>query len=210
MWRNEILKLFEKQVFPIGSGKTWCNPYLDALPDIDRAHAPSIRRENLCRYMDSIETPEWIAVGEALGPRGGRFSGVPFTSEVQVCGDQMGFHGEQSSARSVPYSERTATIFWEEMHPWRDRFLAWNIYPFHPHRVGEPLSIRSPTPAEIRLFAPVLREMIACVAPRFIIAIGRKAEIGLREIGVDCQYIRHPSHGGEKSFREGIKKSPLC
>ena len=149
-----------------------------------------------------------MAVGEALGPRGGRFSGIPFTSEVQVCGGQRGFQGEQSSARSVLYSERTATIFWEEMYPWQGRFLAWNIFPFHPHRAGDPLSLRPPTPVEIRLFAPILQEMIACVAPRFIIAIGRKAEIGLREINVDCQYIRHPSHGGEKAFREGIKKIP--
>ena len=66
------------------------------------------------------------------------------------------------------------------------------------------MSIRTPRVSEIRSFAGLTRELLGCVEPEVVVAVGRKAEMQLGEIGVACTYVRHPSQGGARRFEEGM------
>ena len=70
------------------------NFYRDADPAVDRPGAALIRRQNLYRYLASFQTrPLLLALGEAPGWRGARFSGIPFTSEAQLLSGRLPFGG---------------------------------------------------------------------------------------------------------------------
>src|ERR1700692_2405212 len=62
------------------------NPYRQQGAGLDRAGAPLRRLRNLQAYLVMVGRPRWLLVGEALGYRGGRFSGIAFTSERQLAG----------------------------------------------------------------------------------------------------------------------------
>jgi hypothetical protein len=40
--------------------------------------------------------------------------------------------------------------------------------------------------------------------PKRIIAIGGDAYESLNSMGIDCEYVRHPSYGGQKDFLSGM------
>jgi hypothetical protein len=44
------------------------------------------------------------------------------------------------------------------------------------------------------------------IKPKLIVAVGKKAELSLKQEGFSCIYVRHPSHGGAREFRTDIKK----
>ncbi|TMC64783.1 MAG: uracil-DNA glycosylase, partial [Chloroflexota bacterium] len=54
------------------------NPFRDASPD-DLPDAPAIRLANLRHYLEEREQAEVLAVGEAAGYQGMRWSGIAFT-----------------------------------------------------------------------------------------------------------------------------------
>ncbi len=145
-------------------------------------------------------------VAEAPGPWGCRFSGVPITSEEQLVDADFPFSGRVSGNGDVPHKEYSARIFWRVMAPYFPRFIAWNAVPFHPHRVGEPMSIRTPRASEIKGFAWLTRAVLDAVEPGMVIALGRKAQYQLDFLEVDCTYVRHPSQGGAVLFEEGMKR----
>ncbi len=177
------------------------NPYRDPIPGVDLPNADRLRRENLHNYLASItEWPRYLALGEAPGWRGCRFSGVPFTNEAQLVTGALPFSGSQTSLRASPYCEASATIFWRVMRPYHPRFLVWNCVPFHCHKSGEPLSNRSPTMAEIDDLTPLLARLISLLAPEQVIAIGKSARRALFQLGFHCLEVRHPSHGGSTEF----------
>ena len=66
------------------------------------------------------------------------------------------------------------------------------------------MSIRTPRVSEIRSFSGLTRELVECVEPEVVVAVGRKAEAQLGEIGAPCVYVRHPSQGGARLFEEGM------
>jgi hypothetical protein len=78
---KQLWRFLEEKVFTIPSTETMFNQYKDVNPLFDKSDAAEIRKENLRKYFQSIrwELPVFI-VGEAPGPWGVRFSGVPFTS----------------------------------------------------------------------------------------------------------------------------------
>jgi hypothetical protein len=90
------------------------------------------------------------------------------------------------------------------MERYYPRFVVWNALPLHPHREGEPMSIRTPRASELRSFADVTRVLVECVKPEVVVAVGRKAEAQLGELGMACTYVRHPSQGGSRLFEEGM------
>jgi uracil-DNA glycosylase len=145
------------------------------------------RRERLAAYLEERRDAPVLLVGEAAGYRGARVSGLPFTSERQLTG--------------AGPAEATATIVQRTLAELglRERVLLWNLVPTHPHRAGEPASNRPPTAAEIDAAAPFLA---ALVRGRRVVAVGRLAQ---RRLG--GAYVRHPSHGGARAFRDGLREA---
>jgi uracil-DNA glycosylase len=203
----------ETAVFPLPSvdgERPLFNFYRDEDPHLDCPGAARLRRENLRRNLERFASPPvWLAIGEAPGWRGARFSGAPFTSESMLAG-RLGFTGRPTSRSDPPYSEATATLFWRAFAECDARsagVLAWNCLPFHPHRPGNPLSNRRPTPGEIEAHLPLLVELVRLVRPRRVLAIGRCAQSALALAGVPSVEIRHPSHGGAKIFHSQVKQA---
>jgi uracil-DNA glycosylase len=138
-------------------------------------------RHRLVEYLESRSGAPYVLVGEAAGYRGARVSGLPFTSERQVCG--------------AGPAEATATIVHRTLAELGldAEVLLWNVVPTHP---GTERTNRRPTRAEVREAMPFLEQIARDRTP---IAVGRLAE---RVLG--APYVRHPSHGGAAAFRRGL------
>lgn len=183
------------------------NPWYSTNPDLDRPNAAALRRENLRRYLNIFKSrPCSMAVGEAPGWRGCRFSGVPFTSEVQFNGDCLPFAGETTSLASVPWWEHTANVFWSATSRYARDVFAWNAYPLHPHEPGIPASNRKPSRSELETFWPLLEDLREILRPRIIVAVGKVAEELMQRHGWNVEYVRHPARGGEGQFRAGVER----
>ena len=207
MFLGNVWELIEGSIFPIPSTDTLFNPYNGWDARYDRPDADQIRRENLRNYLGSFpERPSVLVVGEAPGPWGCRFSGVPFTSEAQLCEGGLPFAGSQSSVRHPAHRESSATILWRAMLPYYPRFLLWNCVPLHPHKPDVSLSIRTPDSAEVAFYSRLLRTMYEVLAPEIVVAVGRSAERALASVGVSHRPVRHPSNGGARLFSAGIEE----
>jgi Uracil DNA glycosylase superfamily len=144
------------------------------------SRAPLLRAR-LVRYLEERADASLLLVGEAPGYRGARVSGIPFTSERQLCG-------------SGP-AEATATIVHRVLGELGldERTLLWNAVPTHP---GTEASNRAPSATEVdagRRFASLLG------VGRHVIPVGRIAESALGIPG-----IRHPARGGAREFRAAL------
>ena len=210
-WQLKLWELLESKLFTLPSGPELFNQYGDTDPAFDLQGAVAIRRKNLKAYiMGFHRRPRFLIVGEAAGPWGARFSGVPFTSERQLESGRLPFSGRKSSLHDIPYSEHSGTVVWGTLLPLYPDFFLWNAIPLHPHRKGQPLSIRTPRAGELRAFSPLLGEILkiffsgAGLGRGQIIALGRKAEYTLDLIGVPCRYVRHPAQSGAVRFRAEI------
>lgn len=206
MFADAAWSLFEEHVFSIPSDERSFNPYRDVHSDLDRPEADAIRRANLRRYLDAYETaPPVLLLAEAPGPWGCRFSGVPITSEAQLVDSDFPLSGTPSSRDDEPKTEYSAGIYWRAMAPYFPHFFTWNSVPYHPHKPGEPLTIRTPGRREVRSCAAAVKGLVALLQPRLVLAVGRKAEFSLQELGVACTYVRHPSQGGATKFAVGVE-----
>lgn len=200
-----LWRIIEKEVFTFPSTDVLFNQYGQSIEGLDLPGGELIRRENLKNYIGRfIRRPAVLVVGEAAGPWGCRFSGVPFTGERQLEAGGLPFKGRKSSVHEPPYLERSGSILWEKLLPHFPDFILWNAVPFHPHRRGEPLSIRKPSMGEVMAAAGTLKKIISALRPSRTIAVGRTAEAALRTIGVEAIYVRHPANGGARAFREGM------
>lgn len=181
------------------------NQYAETDPQVDAPEAARLRRQNLYHYLTSFQQiPDLMVVGEAPGWRGCRFSGVPFTSEAQLCSRELPFCGDRTSRRRLPYSEATATIFWKVMLPYQQVFVVWNCIPYHPHLADQPLTNRRPSWAEIEGHAHLLAGLLERLEPRQVVAIGKSAQFALKNIGVEPRLVRHPAHGGAHKFQKAM------
>ena len=206
---KELWSFLEKRVFPVSSTETRFNQYEDTILDLDKPNAAEIRRENLRKY---VESQNWqsthLIVGEAPGPWGCRFSGVPFTSEAQLLKGELSFCGKQSSKNNEPYSAKGAEVFWKVMLPYHRKgveFFVWDCVPFHPHYEGKPLApIRAPTSSELHECSDILLDIIRITKPQNVVAVGRKAERALATVNIKSEYVRHPSRGGARAFKKGM------
>jgi hypothetical protein len=143
-------------------------------------------------------------VGEAIGYRGGRFSGMAFTSERLLA--RWGAPYAASSTHVAGWAEPSSTIIHGvlEEHGAELDAVLWNVVPAHPHRPGTPLSNRAPTVPEVAQGAPVLDAVIRWLQPQAVVAVGRIAERLLGERAHAA--VRHPAQGGATACREGLAR----
>jgi uracil-DNA glycosylase len=177
------------------------NQFRDAGPD-DVPNAPALRLANLRRYLEERREADVVAVGEAAGYQGMRWSGIAFTSEFDLL--RWGDPYRRSSRRARPWKEPSGTIvhgILEEFGAER-RLILWNTVPTHPHLPGKPLSNRRPTRDEVTAGRALVERLVAIVHPRLLIGVGRIACAALPE----AQYVRHPAQSGATAFRYGMRK----
>ena len=168
-----------------------------------------IRRKNLGGYFDAMAKlkPSILLIGEAPGYRGCGRVGMPFSSEKLILShpffsDKAVFDIEN---KDLPIAEASATIVWKTFDSLRFYPLMWATYPFHPHKLGNPLSNRAPRPDEIVLGEIFIEELIRIFKIKHLVAVGRIAEKTLTDMGHKSYPVRHPSHGGATLFAEGLK-----
>lgn len=169
----------------------------------DRGNA--IRRRNLRLYLERIGDPKMLLVGEAPSHRGGRLTGIPFTSEsimLRVLGD-----GYRKATPGPKLStETSATIVWGAIRCMEPVPLLWNAFPFHPFERGNPFSNRTPASEEIRIGAPFLEWILRLFAIECVVAIGNLAARSLTHLGIAHHKVRHPAQGGKKKFVDGMAR----
>jgi hypothetical protein len=176
------------------------NQFRDLGPD-DVPDAPGIRLANLRHYLEERSQADVLAVGEAAGYQGMRWSGIAFTSEFDLL--RWGDPYRRSSRRPRPWKEPSGTIVHgvlEELGAER-RVILWNTVPTHPHESGKPLSNRRPTREEITAGRVFVDRLVDIVHPRLLIGIGRIACAALP----GAQYVRHPAQSGATAFRKGMR-----
>lgn len=185
------------------------NPWADHCPHDASGNGPEAKLHRLALHLDC--EPEFILAGEAPGYQGCRYSGIAFTSE-RLLGEGaipripalMG----RLSTRRLPFSEPSATIVWKTLYRLgiAERTILWNAMQLHPHRADNLWSNRTPTPEEIRLGAPAMRMLIESFPRAKIVAVGKKAEGLLTEMGVRIAgAVRHPANGGATEFASGLQ-----
>ena len=202
------------------------NPWWQVDEQNDVGHnAPAIRRNQLRAYLEERLGKSTVAIiGEALGYRGGHFSGIPMTSERMLLGKkkESGIHPEQvfssiqARRTSKPrkcadgFSEPTATIVWSTLLTLGlklEQFVLWNAFPWHSFdpRRGV-LSNRMPNKFERPAGLSVLKAFLDLFRCNEIVALGNVAASQLKELNVESHRVRHPASGGAKLFRQQIEK----
>jgi uracil-DNA glycosylase len=216
---NNFLRLLKKS--PRGAV---FNPWWQVDKQNDFGHnAPAIRRNQLRAYLEERLAKSKVAIiGEALGYRGGHFSGIPMTSERMLLGKKKdsGIHLEQVFSSIQPrqtskpekyqdgFSEPTATIVWGTLlklglKP--EQFVLWNAFPWHSFdSCRGMLSNRMPNKSERAAGLSVLKVFLDLFPCNEIVALGNVAASQLVELNVKTDRVRHPASGGAKLFRQQI------
>jgi hypothetical protein len=185
------------------------NPWRDHCPHDAAGNGPVEKLDRLALHLDC--NPEFILAGEAPGYQGCRYSGIAFTSE-RLLGEgaipRIPASTSRLSTRRLPFSEPSATIVWKTLYRLgiADRTLLWNAMQLHPYRPDNLWSNRTPTPDEIKLGEPALRILIETFPASRIVAVGKKSEGLLRDMGIPIAgSVRHPANGGATAFAAGLK-----
>lgn len=198
---NALSEFKQKNVF---------NPYVDVCPIHDLAKAAEIRRQNLSSYLSAVESMgvDTIWMGRDLGYRGGRRTGLALTDEHHLSEMAQLYPGcnPRQATRSGALAERTAAEIWAAIRSVKSAPLLWNVFPFHPHDPDNPFSNRRFTNHELHKAEEFNNELIAWMNITRIIAIGQDAAHYAMRFGVQVIVIRHPSYGGVREFREGIRQ----
>jgi uracil-DNA glycosylase len=182
-----------------------------------------MRRKHLRAYLQKrLRKAHLALIGEAVGYRGGHFSGIPMTSERLLLGRSKtvrlksnDFFSDMNPRRtSKPYkcpdgfSEPTATIVWSTLlqHGLKpDQFVLWNAFPWHSFdpRHGM-LSNRMPNKSEQAAGLLVLKAFLELFQCEQVVALGKIAAAQLEKLSVHAHCVRHPASGGAKLFRQQI------
>ena len=169
-----------------------------------------IRRENLRLYLEEAGEPRMLLVGEAPSHRGGRLTGIAFTSEqIMLSGVDGRFLGEHRGYRKATpgpkrSTEASATMVWATIKNIDPLPLLWNAFPFHPFVSENPHSNRIPTAGELIIGAPFLETLMELFPIETVVAIGNSAERSLTRLGIAHTKVRHPSQGGKRKFVDGL------
>lgn len=197
---------------PSGSWPGVCNPYCDEDPELDQPGAARQRRRNLEAYLERVGQPRLVLLGEALGFRGGRFSGIAFTSERQLAGP-----GERrlpwasdppfrsTSRNPALWLEPSGSVVWDAIGGEAHGTLLWNSFPWHPPGAAGPLSNRTPEKSLFLANLHILERLLEEVDGARIVAVGRTAQAALAAAGIEAPAVRHPAHGGAVQFRDQLR-----
>jgi len=195
------------------------NPWwqIDEQNDIG-SHSTAIRRKHLAVYFrERLGKARLAIVGEALGYRGGHFSGIPMTSERMLLSKERhivaSIKPRRTSKPSVcpdGFSEPTATIVWGallKIGVLPEEFVLWNAFPWHSFdpRRGL-LGNRMPNKSEQLSGRPVLKAFLELFPCEQIVALGKIAAAQLEQLRVNAYCVRHPASGGAKIFREQMAR----
>lgn len=202
------------------------NPWFERDLENDlNSEAPVIRRRQLSQYLEErLGRAKYLFIAEALGYQGGHFTGIAMTSERILLGHQESkydikptdvFSGVSPNRTSRPeliekgMTEPTATIMWGAMADLRiDPYevVLWNALPWHPYRPDKGLlSNRTPTAEEMSAGLRHLRTFIDLFENVQLVAVGRKCEESMDELGYDHTAVRHPANGGAPKFRRQVR-----
>lgn len=188
--------------------------------------APNIRRRQLQTYLEERQqSAKYLFIAEALGYQGGHFTGIAMTSERILLGHQEKkydvkpnhvFKSEKPVRTSRPevnrngMSEPTATIMWGALidlgiDPYD--VVLWNAVPWHPYNPDKGLlSNRTPLTGEMDAGLKHLETFLGIFSDAEVIAVGRKCEHSLTDLGVNHIGVRHPANGGAPKFRRQIRE----
>lgn len=206
---SSVLRLLYRG--PRGPAPGVVNPYKEAFPELDGPAAARRRRENLEAYLERVGVPRLVLVGEALGFRGGRFSGIAFTSERQLAGPDdrrlawAGSPFQATSRNPALWLEPSGSVVWDALGGDARGALVWNTFPWHPYAERGPLSNRTPERSLVAANLHVLERLLAEVDGARVFAVGRTACAALAELGVEAPALRHPAHGGATLFRQQLR-----
>ena len=185
------------------------NPWADSCPHDAPGNGPRQKLERLAAHLDC--DAQFILVGEAPGYQGCRYSGIAFTSE-RLLGEgaipRIAALNYRLSTRKLPFSEPSATIVWKTLYKLgiAERTILWNAMQLHPYKPDNLWSNRTPSSDEIELGAPAMRLLKEAYPRARIVAVGKKAEGLLHEMGiVTAGAVRHPANGGATEFAQGLQ-----
>lgn len=185
------------------------NPWRDHCPHDAAGNGPAEKLNRLALHLEC--NPEFILAGEAPGYQGCRYSGIAFTSE-RLLGEgsipRIPALTGRLSTRRLPFSEPSATIVWKTLYRLgiAEHTILWNAMQLHPYPPDDLWSNRTPTPGEISLGEPAMRMLIEAFPAARIVAVGKKSEGLLREMGIPIAgSVRHPANGGATEFAAGLK-----
>lgn len=186
------------------------NPYADMCPVYDRQDAAASRRKNLRTYLSAAVNigVDTIWMGRDLGYRGGRRTGLALTDEYHLSELARLYPGCQSQQATLgpAIAERTASEIWAVLRAIETLPLLWNVFPFHPHEPDNPFSNRRFTARELGEVEELNGALIDWLNIRRIVAIGQDAAHYADRFGIEVITIRHPSYGGVREFRDGMRK----
>src|SRR6266487_3309840 len=185
------------------------NPWWKVDKENDFAPSASrIRREHLCSYLrERLGKIRFAVIGEALGYRGGHFTGIPMTSERLLLGRKTGIAPAHSLLGITPqrtskpercpggFSEPTATIVLSTLMRFKlssEDVVLWNAFSWHSFdpRRGM-LSNRTPTKKEQAAGLSVLKAFLDLFPCDEIVALGKVAALQLKELDVEMHRVRH-------------------
>lgn len=186
------------------------NPYRDRCLVYDLADGPAVRRRNLQRYLQAIEQlgTDTIWMGRDLGYRGGRRTGLALTDECHLPFFEQRYPGAHSAkaTKGPAIAERTAAEIWSILMQLEQPPLLWNVFPFHPHELGDELTNRRFSARELAVVTELNRSLVSWLGINRIICIGQDAASYALSFGVNVECVRHPSYGGVREFREGMHR----
>lgn len=191
------------------------NPYQDRCVVHDCEDAPYKRAGALSAMLCQAEQEpiDAIWIGRDLGYRGGRRTGLALTDDIHIA--RHAKRWEIAAERPTignPVSERTAAVIWSMLDQIDARIFLWNVFPLHPHEVGEPFSNRQHNASERRAGEELLIALIALLKPMRIIAIGNDAYSAAQRVSdaVPIVQVRHPSYGGQNVFLRQMEDLYSC
>lgn len=186
-------------------------------------HAPDIRAQNLTDYLLArVGEAKVVLVAEAPGYQGAKHSGIAMTSERILLNHVPEVPARAVFARQAERTSRaevlakgaaepTATIVWKQLLSLGyapEEFVLWNAFPCHPHKPGQSLTNRAPTPADMQAGGHVLPRMLALFPRARVVAVGNVAQRAIEGMGLQVPCVRHPANGGATKFRDQVAALP--
>jgi len=186
------------------------NPYRDVCSIHDTRTSPARRRQNLVSQLEAalVGNVDTIWFGRDLGYRGGRRTGVALTDEAHLpllasrCSSDLIVR----ATKGPVVAERTANVIWQMLSELTTLPFLWNAFPFHPHEPGDPMSNRCHSKKELAAIWSLNLRLLEILQPTRVLAIGNDAFAALSQLGLRCEYVRHPSYGGQTDFLRGIRR----